>query len=307
MIGSDPEKWSLATVRRHEPAARGANVTINLVRRMEAEEVDSLRAALNLMGYVSAHSLTEPIRQVANNLGRFVHTIITADEPPELLATHAEATVAFDGFLNQVPLLRTRMLRNLALFAGAWMRDQVEASIQAEFDRGGAFRTMYELRNSCQHAMLPTDVVELRSSRQPDGKVVTRWDLLVGKWRALHTGFPSVLASLPDRMDFWQLVVDTVAFFDDRMRQCFLIAGEELDAAASRVLGLFGEAMRTAQPRQEIGVTIVQLAGRTGTTSITQQIPLNHIQCGEVLLNTDQARQQSGLPRIRPKPPGDQC
>ena len=98
MTGADRDLvWYLATMRRHEPDARDANVTINCVRQMEEAEVASVRDALNPMGYVSAHALTEPIRRVANNLGRFVHSIVTADKPPELLATHTEATIAFDG------------------------------------------------------------------------------------------------------------------------------------------------------------------------------------------------------------------
>lgn len=65
------------------------------------------------------------------------------------------------------------------------------------------------------------------------------------------------------------------------------------------VLHLFSEAMDVIEPGQEIGVTVAQFAGSASSRSVTQQIPLNHSQCGEILLNTDQAREQAGLRRLR--------
>jgi hypothetical protein len=81
-----------------------------------------------------------------------------------------------------------------------------------------------------------------------------------------------------DRSLFWHLVTEVVGFCDARVGQCFLGAREKLDAAATLVLALIAEAGRSAGEGQELGVTVLQFEGLSGTNSISQQIPLNHIQ-----------------------------
>lgn len=295
----------LATMARHEPDENGSNVTFDGKRWMSDAEVQQVHNALSLMGYVSAHALNEPIRRMANDLGQFIQSVTTQGNPRPLINIHTDATIAFDNFLNQIPLFRKRVLRNMSLFVGAAESARVEAAMQFEFDRASPWRVLWEVRNSTQHAMLPTDVVEVQSRIGPDGIRIIHWDLLVDKWRSLHSGFPPILDSLPARLDFWDLITRSLAFCDDRVGQCFLLAADRLDAAAALVLELFGVALADAQPGQELGVTIVRFAGRGGQRQVIQQQPLNHIQCGEVLLNTDQARERAGLPRVRPAPSPD--
>ncbi len=293
----------LATMARHEPDEGGSNVTLEGKRWMSDAEVQMVQKALSLIGYVSAHALNEPIRRMAQDLSRFIQEVTSPGNPRPLIEIHTDATIAFDNFLNQLPLFRKRVLRNMSLFTSDVASARVEAAMQSEFDRASPWRVLWEVRNSTQHAMLPTDLVEVQSVTGSDGNRVIHWDLLVDKWRSLHSGFPPLLDSLPARLDYWELITRSISFCDDIVGQCFLLAADELDAAAMLLLELFGVALADAQPGQELGVTIVRFASRGGRRDVVQQQPLNHVQCGEVLLNTDQARERAGLPRVRPTLP----
>jgi hypothetical protein len=288
---------------RHEPDGHGSNVTLKGKRWMSDAESQQVQNALGLMGYVSAHAMNEPIRRMANDLSQFIQLVTTPRNPRPLINIHTDATIAFDNFLNQIPLFRKRVLRNMSLFVGETESAQVEAALQLEFDQVSPWRVLWEVRNSTQHAMLPTDLVEVQSKTGSDGNRVIQWDLLVEKWRSLHSGFPPILNSLPPRLDFWELITRSLTFCDDTVGRCFLLAADRLDAAATLVLELFGVALADARPGQELGVTIVRFVGQGSHRQLVQQHPLNHIQCGEVLLNTDQARERAGLPRVRPAPP----
>lgn len=291
----------LATMARHEPDELGSKVTLDGKRWMSDDEFRDVQDALSLMSYVSAHALNEPLRRTADDLGRFISSATTPRNPRPLINIHTDATIAFDNFLNQIPLFRTRVLRNMSLFVNEGHAARVEAALQSEYERPSAWRVLWEVRNSTQHAMLPTDLVEVRSTVGPDGERLIQWDLLVDKWRSLHSGFPQALNSLPARHDFWDLITRCLTFCDDRVGQCFLLAADELDAAATLVLELIAEALADAQPGQELGVTIVRFAGQGGRREVVEQQPLNHMLCGEVLLNTDQSRQRAGLPQARPR------
>jgi hypothetical protein len=297
--GEADQDWVLATVERHDPDEQGATVTIDMIRSMTMEQVESVRAASNLMGYVSGHALNGPLRRMADELAGFVRAVVWADRPPEQVTTHTDATLAFDNFLNQLPLFWGRVLRNMRLFVGEQESKTLRDSFSTEWTTATPWRLLWELRNACQHTMLPTDVIELASSRRGGGQTVVQWSLSIDKWRALDPKFPQVLQFLPSTMSFWPLVTDVIRFCEDQVTQCFLLAGEHLDNAAMLVLGLMGEALAATESTGALGVMVLQYSG-TPERRLMSQIPLNQVQCAEVLLGTDLARERSGRSRVRP-------
>jgi hypothetical protein len=127
-----------------------------------------------LIANVSANTLLQPLYRSANELGAHI-TDTFNNRANRSFEREAQTTLLVDQFLNQLPLYRARLLRNVAVFIGEEESNGLRAAFDREYDGATPYRIMWEFRNAGQHAILPTSVMKLRGTRADDGTPQHHW------------------------------------------------------------------------------------------------------------------------------------
>lgn len=300
-VAKDRGSWQLCRYVQ-EPEAASVRGHFRRVRKMDDSEAAKTLERLALMANVSAHVLTEPLYRVVGNLYDFVNDTLSKSQSLDVTDLGVDLTLALDQFLNQLPLARSRMLRTVCSFVGDEVAGELKTRFDAEYAKPSAWRTLWEVRNSTQHAILPILLIELGVQMTETGATERSWLLRVDHWRRLHTGFPGVLDPLSDALAFPELVSELIAFIDSQMGHCFLAAGDRLDHAAMSVLQLVTEVEATAVDGKPWTPMMVRYNLDLPGQNFDQRV-LRPDRCAEVIMNTDLARERAGKVRRWPQPP----
>jgi hypothetical protein len=277
-----------------------AKVVFDCLRAMTDSQASELRQARQLLTHISATALLVPLLNAANELQ--AHVARLSDIRDMSIERSTQTSLLVDQLLNQVLLLKNRLVRNVRMFLGEAEAETVEAAFKAEFELSAALppsphRIMTEFRHSGQHRILPTSVLSIRS-RSVDGTRRSECILDFDHWQAIDKKFPTELQQLlTGTREFNDLLGEAIAFYDNLMSQVLLANIDRIDKSAQMILDLITEVHRLVSDDHPSSPVVFGRYDYPDGSTQWDQIPLELVQVGEVALNSDYVRSQAGLPK----------
>jgi len=288
--------WQFTRADASGAAAEQPNAELVHLRDVPSDEVERVRAALQVAGEMNGQHLIGPFIGSANRVRAVIEHIREQPGTRSMdIEVQLELDMALDEWLGSTHLFRKRTVRKVRRCLGDAAGEGAKRQLQELYNNDLDFQLVWEWRNAAQHHINPVSITRLVGSRASEAQ--TRWVLDGGRAQSFEFRWPQpVVAHMTPSLDCVALMERVVNSCNRVACQIMVDNEETLDAAADLLWKVFAE----RQDDKPGGRVLARIA-QGEKEAQWDWLPIRWDLPTHLMLQLEKSRVHLGLPRKRPE------